>query len=720
MLTFVPFLLSFLMVFLSSYLIASVFAPKKFGIGLLYIFVIAFAQVVGTIELLSLFSLINSAGIFVINLIVLAGSIIFFKKSEKPLYIPDFRRTATKIFHALKKDKILALMAVGFLFLMAFLIFINAIMPINSYDALTYHLNRAAYWLSQGNLNHFLTPDDRNLVMPINSEILYTWVLAFLKNDWGLGFFSFTGYVMSVIGLWGILDVLGFCTRKKLWSVFIISSFASVIAEASSAETDIILAGLTLSSILFFLFSLKERKNSPIFFAALAYALAAGTKSPAVMVFPGILLMFLYFSMKKMGKEGIKPVAAFLGFLLLNFLLFASYNYFLNFINYGNPLSSPASYEYHRFWGGYKAYVANFIRYIFMMFDFSGFRYSEYVGQYILAFKFIILDLLHIPHNLGVILSDGNKINNGLIDVKMGAGILGFLVFLPAVIVSIILGVVKRNCEKIRMLMPFGVLFFINLLVLSGTVGYMVFSVRFLTYFILISSPVLVLTYFKKNPPVKLLVLFFVLSYMLLISRHMTARPVGTMIDIVKKSASISDARETFRCGVFQGYLGKAAYCHIRDKIKNDFPKGSKIAIFGSEQDRFYLIKMLEHKGYTIDTPLVEAISDVDLSKYDYVIKINEVQYGSVVKKFKRGHNDYKIVNNRFEFDEGVDPQCFYLRKDGFPILKNDKSIPTYWYCKTSGAYFIKKGFEPVNIIGYTSKWREEARTVYFYKNTRK
>ena len=202
MLTFVPFLLSFLMVFLSSYLIASVFAPKKFGIGLLYIFVIAFAQVVGTIELLSLFSLINSAGIFVINLIVLVGSVIFFKKSEKPLYIPNFRRTAIKIFHALKKDKILALMAVGFLFLMAFLIFINAIMPINSYDALTYHLNRAAYWLSQGNLNHFLTPDDRNLVMPINSEILYTWVLAFLKNDWGLGFFSFTGYVMSVIALW--------------------------------------------------------------------------------------------------------------------------------------------------------------------------------------------------------------------------------------------------------------------------------------------------------------------------------------------------------------------------------------------------------------------------------------------------------------------------------------------------------------------------------------
>ena len=171
---------------------------------------------------------------------------------------------------------------------------------------------------------------------------------------------------------------------------------------------------------------------------------------------------------------------------------------------------------------------------------------------------------------------------------------------------------------------------------------------------------------------------------------------------------------------MFQGYLGKAAYCHIRDKIKNDFPKGSKIVIFGSEQDRIYLIKMLEHKGYTIDTPLVEAISDVDLSKYDYVIKINEVQFGSVIKNFKRGHNDYKIVNNRFEFNAGVDPQCLYLRKDGFPILENDKSTPTYWYCKTSGAYFIKKGFEPIKIIGYTSKWREEARTVYFYEKKRK
>ncbi len=704
------------MVILSSYLIASIFAPKKYGIGILYVLIIAFAQMVGTIELLSIFSLINAPGIFIINAIFLILSVFFFKKSKKSLYVPDFKRTFAKIFQALKKDKILGLMAVGFVCLIAMLVFIDALMPINSYDSLTYHLNRAAYWLSQGNLNHFLTPDDRNLVMPINSEILYTWVLAFLKNDWGLGFFSFTGYAMSVISLWGILDLFGFCTRKKLWSVFIISSFASVIAEASSAETDVIIAGLTLSAVLFYLYSLKERKNSPIFFSALAYALAIGTKSPAVMAFPGLMLLFLYFSIRKMGKEGFKPVAAFIGLLFINFILFAGYNYFLNLINYGNPLSSPASYEYHRFYGGFKAYIANFIRYIFMMFDFSGFRYSEYVGKYILSLKFMIFDLLHIPHNLGVILSDGNKVNNGLIDVKMGAGILGFLLFLPGVVVSIILGLIKRSSEKIRSLMPFGWLFLINLLVLSGTVGYMVFSVRFLTYFILLSSPVLVLTYYKKNPPVKLLVLFFVLSYMLLISRHMTARPLGSIIKILKKSPSITDARETFRCGVFEDYQGKAAYCHIRDKIRNDFPKGSKIAIFGSEQDRFYPIKMLEHQGYVIDTPLVETISDVDFSKYDYVIKINEVQYGSVIKRFKQGHNDFKLVNGVFFFKPGVDPQCLYLRKDGFPILENDKSHPTYWYCKTSGDFFMKKGFEPIKIIGYTSKWREEARTVYFYK----
>ena len=293
--TFIPFILSFLMVILSSYLIASIFAPKKFGIGILYVLIIAFAQMVGTIELLSIFSLINAPGIFIINAIFLILSIFFFKKSKKSLYVPDFKRTFAKIFQALKKDKILGLMAVGFVCLIAMLVFIDTLMPINSYDSLTYHLNRAAYWLSQGNLNHFLTPDDRNLVMPINSEILYTWVLAFLKNDWGLGFFSFTGYAMSVISLWGILDLFGFCTRKKLWSVFIISSFASVIAEASSAETDVIIAGLTLSAVLFYLYSLKERKNSPIFFSALAYALAIGTKSPAVMAFPGLMLLFLYF-----------------------------------------------------------------------------------------------------------------------------------------------------------------------------------------------------------------------------------------------------------------------------------------------------------------------------------------------------------------------------------------------------------------------------------------
>ena len=74
---------------------------------------------------------------------------------------------------------------------------------------------------------------------------------------------------------------------------------------------------------------------------------------------------------------------AYVLFLIINFAIFSSYNYVLNYIDYGNALGSESARAVHGFRGGIKAFVGNFIRYIFMLFDFSGFRYSEYVGQWI-------------------------------------------------------------------------------------------------------------------------------------------------------------------------------------------------------------------------------------------------------------------------------------------------------------------------------------------------
>lgn len=713
----IPFLISFLLVLVSSYLLASVFDPKKYGIGFLYTVLIAFAQLVLTFEVLSLFTQINIAGVVFMNIGIFFAILTFWDKKGKPLYKPQIKETAARMFKALKKDKILMLMGVGFLFLIGVLVYLNVVMPVNGFDALCYHLNRAAFWVNQGNLNHFDIADDRNLVMPINSEILYAWVLLFFKNDWALGLFSFLGYILSIFSLYNILRLFGYSERKKLWCVFIVSSFASVIAEASSIETDIIIAGLILTSILLYLVALKEKKISLIIFSALAYALAIGTKTPSLIAFPGVFVLLVYFSALEMKKEFYKPLLTFLGFLFVGFLLFGSYNYILNYINYGNFMSTESSIVIHKFWGGPKAFVANFIRYIFMLFDFSGFKYSEYVGPQLVQIKMQILLWLHIPGYIGITMPDHNQINNGLMDVKMGAGILGFLLFLPAVVAAVFMGLLGKKNKKNKLLFPFALMFFINLLCLSGALGFMVYSIRFITFFLVISSPVLVYTFFK-NPPVKLLILFFSLSYMMLISTHLSARNLFSVVKTLKKHTNIVEGREAIRCSLYKGYVGQISFCHLRDKIRT-FPRGTKIALLPSSDDRLYPVKMLFNEGYDIDVLLAEKIDEYDLNKYDYIIKTNPVQVSTSIKYPQRSQTDYVLEGKHFRFNPEVSAKCIYLGPDRKPVTKGHYKPVTYNFCKIEDDYLDKRGFSPAEIIVYQSELRENTNTMYFYKKSK-
>ena len=102
------------------------------------------------------------------------------------------------------------------------LLIIGVVYPIVNADAWSYHLNRCVFWIMHGNLNHFTISDIRNLCLPINSEILYTWLLLFVRTDFCIGIFSLCGYILAITSLIEIFEHLGFCMRRKLWIIFII------------------------------------------------------------------------------------------------------------------------------------------------------------------------------------------------------------------------------------------------------------------------------------------------------------------------------------------------------------------------------------------------------------------------------------------------------------------------------------------------------------------
>lgn len=697
------FAISFLLVFASSYLIVSLISPRKSVLGLIYLFLAAFAQIVFTFEFLSIFNAIRQIWVLGANVFFLVLSLFLWNKNGKPIWSVDFFDFRNKFINALRLDKSLAWLYVGFCVFILAAIFLCFIMPITNADAQAYHVARSVFYVMQGSLNHFQVSDIRDLCLPINSEILYSWVLLFVKKDVFLGFFSFIGYLLAIISIYNILGLLGYCVRKKLWVIFILSSFASVLVQASGTETDIIIAGLVLSSIFLFWYALKHEEKIPIFMSALAYALAIGTKTTAIIAIPGagMFLLFLCYRFKK-----YKPLGYFLGFGLLNFIVFSSYNYILNFLDFGNFMGSEAFFTVSKNYYGIKGMVANFIRYIFMFFDFTGFTWGKYLGRLLADTQGSILSLLHLGYIPSGIysLSAKSQFEGTLLEPVMGAGVLGLILFLPCVIWAMLKPIFKAKSDKAWAIFAFAIMFVINLVSISYLLVYMSYSIRFIMAFVVLASPVLVYSYCKRSF-FKPIIVFFALFYLILVSTHLWPRPFVYVIRILQEHNSITYLREVALC---KEYLEHPEYinsiCPLVNKVRK-MQKGTRVLAFMDASDNIYLFKALEFEGYKIDFRNLEDIKGINFNKYNLVIVRNNGQISTVIKKYSGEDNSYGDIS------------CKYLHDARLLSTLGRKSYPFQVTCDMSNAFLDKYHLEIIGQAGVIKPNLNELTYYYIYRN---
>lgn len=711
------FIISFLLIFSSSYFITSIIAPKKSILGLIYLFLIAFAQIVLTFEVLSLFSAIKPYWVLGLNTFFLAICGYLWATKSKPLWTLDCKDFKNRVNNALKLDKSLVWLYVGFCTFIITSLILCSIMPITNADAQAYHVARSLFWVLQGSLNHFDVADVRNLCLPINSEILYSWVLLFVKKDVFFGFFSFVGYLLSIISAYNILGYLGYCVRKRLWVIFILSSFSSLIVQVSGTETDIIIAGFVLSSIFLFWNSLKTNKIIPVFMAALAYALAIGTKTPSIMMIPGVglFMLFLCAHYKK-----YKPLAWFLSFGLINFVIFSSYNYILNFIQFSNIMGSENFIVVSKNYYGLKGLLANFIKYIFMFFDFTGFRWSDYLGPHIQHLRILTLNFFHVGHVQDGVYTIPYTVNRILVEPVMGSGILGFLVFLPCLASALINPILKLKSRKIPQktifIFAFAIIFIINLLAISYSLAYMSFSVRFIMSFMVLSSPILVYSYLSKRNPLKYIIILFSLFYLIGVSTHLWARPLSKIGKILMLHPSITYLREVAICKDFsKNPEYNNSVCLLRNKITKDYDKTNRILIFFGTSSNLYLLKSLEFEGYKIDIRTLEDASKINFNNYNIIILPKTNQVATLIKDYEARKNDYKIVGNNIIISTKNLVPCFYTKNSTIP--KSSESVPYLVSCSMTQKFIDQKHLEMLSVAGIIKSSVEDSDFFVIYRN---
>ena len=648
----------------------SFFLASIFNLSVLF-FISFFAFVILNIEILSLFKGISGQNILILTILeFLIVGFIWFKNKKIPS-TSNFKGFLIELKNSLLADKSLLVLFLFWVFCITISFILALLSPVNEPDAQGYHALRSLFWAKDGFISHFEIADIRCHSMPINSELFYVWILSLSKNDLGLGLLQFFSYFLLIISSFKIMEFYEIDFNKRIWSILIFSSFAGVISQISSTQTDLLVGSLLTTSFYLILEFKKQNKLNFLYFASLSMAISFGVKSTGIIASIPLLIWYIFL----LRKEFIK----YFLFLILNFSIFSSYNYILNLINYSSPLGSKSALLGHGFWGGFGAIVANFIRYIFQFFDFSGFTIGFYINKFLLSAQAAAIEFFNIPRDLGENVGL-NFTNISMTEQVLGFGILGFLVFLPSSIVGFF-------NKKLRI---FSIIFWAMILTLSFSIAYMIYSIRFIVTFVAFSIPLISLTYFKKMNLYKFFIILFAIFYLGYASLFLSQRPMYHLKKEFQKTPDIKLIQNKMRDLNYKFYPSFNEAYTMKSAVEPICKDNSKIAIFASNGYMLYSTKFLEFNySCKIDTLNILHIRNYDLSNYDYIITQKNLPQHIEVINANDIKNPLTPSNKAICYYEGFD----YKRR---PRLLNfnelDKALSAS--CKINNEFLADIGFK--------------------------
>ncbi len=695
------FILSFVLLFSTGYFIAGILDKEKSAKGLIYIFISVFAQIIFTAEILSVFAPnLKPLPFLGCNIAYFIIALISWLMLGRPIWKVDFKPTLEKFKTCFKLDKSFYILLFGWIFLMLMSIFVCIFDSGSSGDGKIYHILRAVFWAQNNSINHFPTAEFRIAIFPINSEILYTWIYIFLHRTLFLGFFGLTGYIFSMISLYKIMEHFKICVRKRLWTLFILSSFACVLVQLCDTETDIIMAGLITSTMFLLLDSLKNKNKVSLFMSALCYAIAIGTKSTGGITVPALAVFTLYCIFK---YKNYKYLLYYIIFGAINFTLFGAYNYVQNYLNYGNFVAVEGALATQTNVYGFKGFVANFIRHCYTFVDFTGFNISNEFKSYLDYGRDLILTVAQVSAIPERISSRPELFANNIVLTPFcGCGILGILILIPCWFLSL-LQPIKYRKRIAKTMFLFGILLLINLISLSATIAFMQANIRFITTFIIISSPIIAMSYFRKRWNfIKLIFIFFAMFGFIFTSTHNIVKQPSVLIpQILKHPDKIRETREELYChGYTRDKFGKhqrysdpmCTLLNVKFKEWKISPK-NKILVLSGGGETFIKPLLMNYRGWHFDTAVIHQNYDsINFEDYNFIIY---PKIGQISNMFNENNDDQYNPEKVLKKTKTSEYSCFYI---GNNSLNNPLSIN----CQLNKTFMKKHNYKiKVNICPY-------------------
>jgi len=226
-----------------------------------------------------------------------------------------------------------------------------------TWDCMSYHLARAAYYLQQGSFESYGADYWAQTVHPRNAAALTLFFLGIVGSENLTQAVQYAAWWASAFAVFGVARRSGISVRGSLFAALLFMLLTICLMEAGTAQNDLLLAACLGASLHYLLSCRKDPRlrNFALFGAGLG--MAVGTKASALLVLPSLALIGWWVLLRR-GKEdgeslpGRRALAAGAGAALIPFCLFTlPSGYLENQKLFGHPLAPGAVREEHSFEG---------------------------------------------------------------------------------------------------------------------------------------------------------------------------------------------------------------------------------------------------------------------------------------------------------------------------------------------------------------------------------
>ena len=306
---------------------ALVAASARFGdlVSTLLAAYLAFvAATVGVVLALSPFRLVTRGGLAVAELVLLVAAVGLWWMRGRPGLPTTAARAAVREVLARPET---ALFLVFALVLLGYELLLGLAVPANTWDALTYHLARAAMWAQHGGFYWVPNaPTDRiNEFQPLaEQETLYLFGATGTGALFALP--QFLAELAILVSVYGSARRLGFQVRASAGAAFVLATFSLVALQASTAQNDLVAASFPAVAACLLL----GDGALTAALAGVAVGFGLGAKLTTALVLPILLCLALL-----KGRRGLAWAASG---AVVAFVLVGMWGYVLNDVHTGHLL----------------------------------------------------------------------------------------------------------------------------------------------------------------------------------------------------------------------------------------------------------------------------------------------------------------------------------------------------------------------------------------------